>query len=417
MNPLDILTTALTSLASNKLRASLTLLGIVIGVTAVIVLISLGRGVQQSITSQFESLGANLITVTPGSTDGGFGAFFSGGGGDESTLTLDDAYALLDPKASSIAAVAPEISTSAQVVYGSDEDWTQVIGVTPEYEFVRNYVVASGEFVSYIHVRDAASVTVLGAGISESLFGLRDPVGQTIKLNDKPFTIIGVLESQEGGFFGFRDRQLLVPITTAHYRLSFDRTAQGDIPVDTINVQAASVEATDSAEIEISTILRLRHRITDSDDFTVTTQQDAIEAIEDATAVFVIFLGSIASISLLVGGIGIMNIMLVSVTERTREIGIRKAMGAKRRDVLFQFMTEASLLSFGGGLVGLVLGSGISMSMNGQEIGPGQGLEISIGTDIALLSVAVSVGIGLFFGIYPAMRAARLHPIDALRYE
>ena len=418
MNPLDILITAVTSLTANKLRTSLTLLGIVIGVTAVIILVSMGRGVQTSITSEFEGLGANLLTVTPGSTDGGgFGAFF-GGGGDESTLTLEDAYALRNsPYAPSIIGVAPEISSSAQVVYGRDEDWTQIVGVTPEYETVRNYTVATGDFISHKHVEDAASVAVIGAGISEFLFGYRNPVGQTIKLNGKPFTIIGTLESREG-LFDFLDERVVVPITTAHYRIDPRRNDQGEISVNSINVQAASVEATETAQDEISAILRLRHRITEEDDFTVSAQQDAIAAIQDATAVIVVFLGSIAGISLLVGGIGIMNIMLVTVTERTREIGIRKAMGAKRRDILFQFMAEASMLSFTGGLIGLSLAYGIVSLISGQPIfGEDSEFVITVTPDIALLASAVSIGIGLFFGIYPAIRAARLHPIEALRYE
>ncbi len=418
MNPLDILITAITSLSANKMRASLTLLGIVIGVTAVIVLVSMGRGVQTSITSQFEGLGANLVTVTPGSTEGGgFGVFF-GGGGDELTLTLEDAYALSDsPYTPSVAGVAPEISSFATVVYGREEDGTQVIGVTPEYETVRNYTVATGDFISHKHVEDAASVAVIGAGISEFLFGYRNPVGQTIKLNGRPFTIIGVLESQEG-LFDFLNQRVVVPITTANYRIDFRRNEQGEIAVDTINVQAVSVEAIESAQDEISSVLRLRHRITDQDDFTVSAQQDAIAAIQDATGVIVIFLGSIAGISLLVGGIGIMNIMLVTVTERTREIGIRKAMGAKRRDVLFQFMAEAAMLSFTGGLVGLSLAFGIVSLMSGQPIfGPDSEIAITVTPDIALLACVVSIGIGLFFGIYPAIRAARLHPIEALRYE
>ena len=418
MNPLDILMTALRSLASNKLRAALTLLGIVIGVTAVIVLISLGRGVQKSITSEFESLGTNLITVTPGSSEGdGFGAFF-GAGGDDDTLTLNDAYALLDPvSAPSVVAVAPEINTWANVEFGRRSDDTTILGVTADYDEVRLYVTEQGEFISPVHVRDAASVAVLGAGISESLFGLRNPVGQTLKLNGKPFTIIGVLESKEGGFFGFLDRNIMIPITTAHYRLQFRPNSEGEIQVGSISVQAASGEVIESAEREISEVLRLRHRILDEDDFTITTQEQALEAIESAVGVFTIFLGSIAAISLLVGGIGIMNIMFVSVTERTREIGIRKAMGAKRRDILLQFVTEASMLSFGGGLVGLALGGLITIAMNGQVFLNGPTLETSIDVQVTLLALAVSIGIGLFFGIYPAMRAARLHPIDALRYE
>ena len=417
MNPIDILVTALTSLTANKMRASLTLLGIVIGVTAVIVLVSMGRGVQASITSEFEGLGANLITVTAGSSEGGFGAFF-GESGDEMTLTLEDAYAIRDSEyAPSVAGVAPEISSFAHVVSRRNEDWTQVVGVTPDYETVRNYNVTSGNFISHKHVEDAASVTVIGAGVSEFLFGYRNPVGQTIKLNDRPFTIIGVLESQEG-LFGFLDNRLLVPITTAHYRIDHRRNEQGEISVDSINIQAASTEAIETAQDEVSAILRLRHRITEEDDFTVSTQQDAIAAIESATQVIVIFLGSIAGISLLVGGIGIMNIMLVTVTERTREIGIRKAMGAKRRDVLFQFMAEASMLSFTGGLVGLGLAYGIVSAISGQPIfGPDSEIAITITPDIALLACTVSIGIGLFFGVYPAIRASRLHPIEALRYE
>ena len=418
MNPLDIMLTALRSLAANKLRASLTLLGIVIGVTAVIVLISLGQGVQKSITSEFESLGTNLITVTPGSSDGeGFGAFF-GAGGDDDTLTLNDAYALLDPvSAPSVIAVAPEINTWAQVAFGRRADDTTILGVTADYDEVRLYVTEQGEFISPVHVRDAAAVAVLGAGISESLFGLRNPVGQIVKLNSKPFTIIGVLEANEGGFFGFLDRNIMIPITTAHYRLYFNPNSKGEIQVGSISVQAASGEVIESAEREISDVLRLRHRIVDEDDFTITTQEQALEAIASAIGAFTIFLGSIAAISLLVGGIGIMNIMLVSVTERTREIGIRKAMGAKRRDILLQFVTEAGVLSFGGGLVGLALGGLITMAMNGQDFLGGPTLETSIDAQITLLALGVSIGIGLFFGIYPALRAARLHPIDALRYE
>ena len=314
-------------------------------------------------------------------------------------------------------AVAPEVNTWAHVEFGRRSDDTTVLGVTADYDEVRLYVTEQGDFISPVHVRDAASVAVLGAGISESLFGLRNPVGQTIKLNTKPFTIIGVLESEEGGFFDFLDRNVMIPITTAHYRISFNPNSLGEIQVGTISVQAASSEAIESAEREISEILRLRHRIVDEDDFTITTQEQALEAIESAIGAFTIFLGSIAAISLLVGGIGIMNIMFVSVTERTREIGIRKAMGAKRRDILLQFVTEAAVLSFGGGLVGLALGGLITMAMNGRDFFDGTALQTSIDVQITILALGVSIGIGLFFGIYPAMRAARLHPIDALRYE
>ena len=422
MNPLDIMLTALSSLASNKLRAGLTLLGMVIGVSAVIFLMSLGRGAQAAITSNITSLGTNLLTITPGSEEsGGFGAFmlFGRGGSDDVTLTIDDAYALVDPAFTpSVVAVAPQNSTFGSLDFGSKNWGAQMQGVTPEFEQVRNVEMKYGSFISHGHVRNNTSVAVLGSSVSEALFGFRDPVGQSVKVNGKPFTVIGVTESQEGGFFGGFNELVFAPLTTLHYRMSSNRTSQGDIRVDTIYVQVAELEQMESAIGEISTVLRLRHRITEEDDFTVTSQQQAIEAVEEATNAFVIFLGSIAGISLLVGGIGIMNIMLVSVTERTREIGIRKAMGAKRRDVLFQFVVESSLLSCSGGLIGLAIGTGLSFLLDGREIfGPGQEFNAVISGDMALLAVTVSAGIGLFFGIYPAVRAARMHPIDALRYE
>ena len=431
------------SLASNKLRAGLTLLGIVIGVTAVITLMAMGRGVQQSIRSSIESLGSNLLFVTPGLSESGGGAFaffrnFGGGSDDSEPLTMDDAYALLDTAYTpSVAAVAPEKSPSAvsgQVSARGNETFAEVLGVTPEYESVRNHTIGSGTFISHGHVLNNSMVAVLGESVAEELFGQRDPIGQTVRLNvesfqagpgggetlniGRLFTVIGVLESQGISSFGTVDYKVLVPITTVHYRLSLDRTTPGEIRVDTINLQAVDSDSTESAKREITTLLRLRHRLTEENDFTISDQQQTIETLEETTNVLVLFLGSIAGISLLVGGIGIMNIMLVSVTERTREIGIRKAMGAKRRDILLQFVVEASMLSLTGGLVGLALGFGISRALDGRgDFGPGGEFNMVVTGDVALLAVVVSVAIGLFFGIYPAMRAARLHPIDALRYE
>ena len=419
------------------------MLGIVIGVTAVITLMAMGRGVQQSIRDSIESLGSNLLFVTPGVSESGGGlfAFFDRfSSSDTEVLTMDDAYALLDPAlAPSVAAVAPEKrpwNLSGLVVARGKESYAEVLGVTSEYEFVRNHSVETGAFISHGHVLNNSMVAVLGSTVAEELFGLRDPVGQTIRLGiesfgpvgpsgtrerlviGRLFTVIGVLESRGIGMFDSADHQVLVPITAVHYRLSSGPNAQGSVQVDSINVQAVDSESTDSAEREITTVLRLRHRITDENDFTVSNQQQAIETFEETTNALVLFLGSIAGISLLVGGIGIMNIMLVSVTERTREIGIRKAMGAKRRDILLQFVSEASALSLTGGLVGLALGFGISRALDGQEFfGPGQEFNMAVTADIVMLAVIVSVAIGLFFGIYPAMRAARLHPIDALRYE
>jgi len=382
------------------------LLGVVIGVASVISLMAIGRGSQEAITSRIEGLGTNLLFVNPVSS-----------GMDSSGLTLEDASALIDPLfAPSVEAVASALNSSGQIVWGRENTFTQVVGVTPEYEWVRDLSVASGEFVSEQHVEYNAEVVVLGSDVAEALFGLRDPVGANVRINGRQFTVIGVLESQGGGFGGTFDNQVLVPITTAYYRLSAQRTTQGEISVSTINVQVKDGDSMDDAVDEVSMVLRLRHRITGEDDFTVTNMQDTIETLEETTNTFVVFLGAIASISLIVGGIGIMNIMLVSVTERTREIGIMKAMGAKRKDVLLQFLTEAILLSFGGGLVGVLVGAGLSWFLNGRSL-MGMSFQTTFSGDIALLAVLVSVAIGLFSGIYPAMRAARLHPIEALRYE
>ena len=403
MSPLTTLRTALASLGANKLRTVLALLGIVIGVAAVISTMSVGRGAQEAITSRIESLGTNLLFVRPE--------------GSASILTLEDAYALLDPLfAPSVAAVAPELSTNGQIVAGRENTNAQVVGVTPEYEFVRNYSVASGRFVSAAHVESVSEVAVLGSRVAETLFGFRDPVGQTLRISGRQFTVIGVLESRGGSALGNLDNQVLVPITTVYYRLASQRTTQGGINVQTINLQVESLDVMDDAVQEIATVLRLRHRLSAEDDFTINSQQETIETLEETQETFVIFLGAIAGISLLVGGIGIMNIMMVSVTERTREIGIRKAMGAKWRDILYQFVSEATLLSLGGGVVGAALGVALSEILDGQSLG-GQTFQTAVSGDITALAIAVAVAIGLFFGIYPAARAANLHPIEALRYE
>ena len=410
MSFLNTFITAISSLAINKLRTSLALLGIVIGVSAVISTMSIGKGAQEQITARIESLGTNLLFVRPGEIE-------NQGQGSAQTLTLEDASSLIDPIiAPSVKLIAPELSTYARVVAGKYTTAAQIIGVTPEYLHVRNIEMSTGQFITTGQVINRSNSVILGNRLSETLFGFRDSVGQTLRINGIIFEVSGVLKEKGEGRLVNSDNAALIPISTAFYELSSEKTTQGQISVDNINVEIINLDEMDDAVQQIATVLRMRHRIIGEDDFQITSQQETIDILEENTMTFVLFLAAIAGISLIVGGIGIMNVMLVSVTERTREIGIRKAMGAKWRDIMLQFVLEAILLCFTGGIAGAILGVGTATILDGKNFG-GQVFNTAISMDITGLAIGVAVLIGLFFGIYPAARAANLHPIEALRYE
>ena len=291
-----------------------------------------------------------------------------------------------------------------------------MFGVTPEYIHVRNLEMSSGTFITSGQVINRSNSVILGNKLSETLFGFRDSVGQKVRINGIEFSVSGILKSKGEGRLINTDNSAFIPISTAFYELQSQKTTQGQISVGSINVEISDLEEMDDAVQQIATVLRMRHRIVGEDDFQITSQQETIDILEDSTVTFVIFLAAIAGISLIVGGIGIMNVMLVSVTERTREIGIRKAMGAKWRDIMLQFVLEAILLCFTGGIAGAILGLGTATILDGKTFG-GQVFNTAISLDITGLAIGVAVLIGLFFGIYPAARAANLHPIEALRYE
>jgi putative ABC transport system permease protein len=408
---------ALRALAVNKLRSILTMLGIIIGVGAVITLLSAGQGVQRYVTDQLQSIGTNILFVVPGNLQD---SQMQAGRNPDLTLSLADAEAIADPfNVPDMAQVAPEIMGSADVSYGKSTLSLSVSGVTPEYESVRNFPVDYGTFITDLDQTSGARVAVLGSRVAERLFGTDVyPIGTTIKIKNVPFKVVGVLESKggTGGPGGNQDETVLVPLSTAYERL-FPRyhNARGQPLVTVIYVQVVSENRMETAGAEITDLLRDRHNIQfrDDDDFSVINQKDLLAIFGQITGVLTIFLGAIAGISLLVGGIGIMNIMLVSVTERTREIGLRKAVGAKRRDILTQFLIESVVLALVGGAIGILLGAlGVALISQLQS-----SLKPVVTPQSVMLATGFSAAVGLFFGIYPATRAARLNPIDALRYE
>ncbi|OGF68289.1 MAG: multidrug ABC transporter substrate-binding protein [Candidatus Fischerbacteria bacterium RBG_13_37_8] len=406
MNIIRIIKVSLRALSRNKMRSFLTALGIIIGVGAVIAMISIGQGAKQEVEKRFSSLGTNLLFIHPG---GGNVRGRHGGEDSVKSLTEADARAIKE-KCSAVEYVSPSVNGRAQTIFGNKNWNTSIQGVGADYPKIRNWTLESGTFFDESMLKTSQKVCVLGSEVSKNLFEGEDPVGQVIRINKIPFRVIGVLQSKgsSGGWFN-QDDVIVMPYTTAMRRLLgiFDH-------VQSIDISAISVARTAEAQTQVEELLRIRHKIAPGaeDDFHLRNMADVAAGASESTAILTMLLGGIASVSLLVGGIGIMNIMLVSVTERIREIGIRMSVGAKEQDILLQFLIEAIVLSVMGGIIGI--GVGVAASKLIAYIAEWQTL---ISASAITLAFLFSVSVGVFFGFYPARKASRLNPIDALRYE
>jgi putative ABC transport system permease protein len=396
---------ALRALRRNKMRSMLTALGIIIGVASVVAMVAVGNGAQARITSQVSALGQNLLTVFAGSKKSGG---VNSGLGSASAITLADAEAI-QREVPDVAAVSPEVSVTAQAIANGRNWSTTVVGESPDYLIIRDWKLAAGSMFNDSDIRSAAKIAVIGSKTANELFGPLNPVGQSVRIGNIPFTIIGLLESKGAGMGGAnQDDRILIPYTTAMKRITGDRYLRS------VNVEIRSADRMDIAQQQITSRLRQRHRLTSdqSDDFNIFNQKEIADTVNSISKIITLLLGSIAGISLVVGGIGIMNIMLVSVTERTREIGIRIAVGAEPGDIRLQFLIEAVTLSLLGGLIGVLCGVGAS-----HLVGMFADFKAVVSSGSIILAFGVSSIIGIFFGFYPAHKAAALDPIVALRYE
>ncbi len=402
----DLAKETYSAITANKSRSSLTILGIVIGIGSVIAMVSIGQGAQSTIETSIQSIGSNLIMVTPGQQRAGFNSVSSGRGSAQS-LTLEDAQAI-QKEISTIKAISPEVSKRYQVVQKDKNTNTSVMGVTKDYLTVRNVSVDTGSFISSQNMESYAKVAVIGPTTKTDLFGESDPINKNIRVNGIDFKVIGVTTAKGGSGFSSPDDMIFVPLSTAL------RFFSGNEYLSTINISAPDQKSLADVQTQVSELLLKRHKIKNPDlaDFSIMNQADIIATASSVTGTFTILLGAIAGISLLVGGIGIMNMMLTTVTERTREIGLRKAIGAKRRDITWQFLTESVMLTFIGGFVGIIFGWLLSLLVSKLFT-----LNTTVSLQAIFLAFGVSAAIGIIFGYYPARRASRLNPIEALRYE